>query len=296
MGRESVQLHPRRTSSDRTPSQVPAGCGAATRTTTGGACAQAAADMAVSLRRAGHRTRRLMDASPQSEGTHKTAHPFPLRRADLVFHELDGEAVLFDPRHGAVHRFDALTLLVWNACDGSRAEEAVAALVVGGGGLTRDEALAGVEAVLAELRTRDLLQSASDCRGDVAKTEPATVSKERQPRSPDAEAPTRREALAGGAFQMLVAAPVISTFFAAGAFASGPSYSQAFGTDAGGGCKTVLYSCAVNNDCCEDPVKTACENNVPAPGKHCCIQANEACTTDAECCANKVCPAGTCVP
>ncbi len=44
----------------------------------------------------------------------------PLRRPDIELHELDGEAVVFYARSGAVHRFSAATLFVWDACDGAR--------------------------------------------------------------------------------------------------------------------------------------------------------------------------------
>jgi hypothetical protein len=80
---------------------------------------------------------------------------------------------------------------------------------------------------------------------------------------------------------------VISTFFAAGAYASGPSASGAYGP---GGCKTIGYSCAINTDCCEPDTKTACQE-----GK-CCVQHNESgCIGDETCCnANDHCIGGVC--
>ena len=79
----------------------------------------------------------------------------------------------------------------------------------------------------------------------------------------------------------VLAAPLISTFFATGAYASGPSFSAAYGTDGGGDCKNVGYSCTVDGDCCssaclfEDLGSLTCgigqcENSVPA-----CIQGEQ---------------------
>ena len=59
-------------------------------------------------------------ATNQTIGDQENApDAMPLRRDDIVLEELDGEAILYDPRYGAVHRFNAVTLFVWDLCDGS---------------------------------------------------------------------------------------------------------------------------------------------------------------------------------
>ncbi|HOA73834.1 MAG TPA: HPr-rel-A system PqqD family peptide chaperone [Phycisphaerae bacterium] len=42
----------------------------------------------------------------------------PVRRASVCCHELDGEAVLYDPAHHAVHYLNATAYLIWQHCDG----------------------------------------------------------------------------------------------------------------------------------------------------------------------------------
>ncbi|MCH7885747.1 MAG: hypothetical protein IIC01_10915 [Planctomycetes bacterium] len=97
---------------------------------------------------------------------------------------------------------------------------------------------------------------------------------------------SRRELLSGGVTKAILAAPVISTFFATGAFASGPSASAAFGA---ADCKNVGYSCTVVGDCCEVSNNTDCE------GSSCCLNPGEAgCDSDADCCQGKTCSAGNC--
>lgn len=215
---------------------------------------------------------------------------------------LDGEAVLYNPKLGSVHRFDSATLVVWLGCDGCRTLEGVAAMLCVQDEMSAREARTFVEQVVVELVARDLVvvkEGAKPTTGQSPTGKTAWRLDDRAtPRSLTRQASdsvlSRRELLSGGASRLALASPVISTFFATGAYASGASASGAFGTDANGGCKTILYSCAVNADCCEDPVKTTCENNDPGPGKHCCAQANEACTSDEECCGNKTCQSSTC--
>ena len=86
-----------------------------------------------------------------------TPHDKPRRREDLVFEELDGEAVLYDPQWGGVHRFDALTLFVWNICDGSHSTADITQAVIAAYDVDADEAFGHVEQLIAGFCTRDLL-------------------------------------------------------------------------------------------------------------------------------------------
>lgn len=225
----------------------------------------------------------------------------PVRRDDLVLEELDGAAILYDPRYGAMHRFNAVTLFVWDLCDGSHTMTNIVQRLMQMCEVHPDEALDSVHRVIAELRTLDLLQVAPP--DPINKTKAAWWTKAPPTPFAPSASPTmdrpgslrlsRRELLGSGMGKLMFVAPVISTFFAAGAYASGPSASAAFSTDANGGCKTIGYSCAVNNDCCEDPIKTKCDID-----STCCIQLNEAgCTTLDDCCnPASSCTAGTCLP
>ena len=220
----------------------------------------------------------------------------PSRRDDLTLEELDGEAILYDPRYGALHRFNAATLFVWDLCDGSRTLADIAHRMTQLCDVEPDEALDSVERVIAELRTLELLQGAPV----------AAMNKRNVPcwtkAPPEPEAPSvlprvgtseelrlsRRQLLRGGVTKLVFVAPVISTFFAAGAYASGPSASAAFGTDAGGDCKNIGYSCTIKDDCCTVVGEAQdCDANV------CCVDVTGPCSTNGDCCSNS-CTASVC--
>ncbi|UCF32398.1 MAG: PqqD family protein [Phycisphaerales bacterium] len=235
----------------------------------------------------------------------------PHRRDDLQIEGLDGEAVVYDPLDGAVHRFNATTFFVWNACDGSRSANDIAAGVVEHYSVGAGEALDVVHRVIARLNEKGLLQAESSGSADEAnsmKPVPACAIVDQQDRSmnaqradtalpaahptePSGQGLSRRALLGSSVTKAALAAPVISTFFAAGAYASGPSASGAFGP---GGCKTVGYSCAVPADCCEEGAEnTDCEDGV------CCIRKGKVgCTIDDDCCSTATggCVDGTCMP
>jgi PqqD family protein of HPr-rel-A system len=46
-------------------------------------------------------------------------HAVFVRRAGVCCHELDSEAVLYDPAHHAVHYLNTTAYLIWQHCDGS---------------------------------------------------------------------------------------------------------------------------------------------------------------------------------
>jgi PqqD family protein of HPr-rel-A system len=235
----------------------------------------------------------------------------PRRREDLQVEGLDGEAVLYDPRSGAVHRFNATTVFVWKACDGSCSANDIATSMVEHYSVGADEALEVVHQVIAQLNEKGLLHEEGTGSGDMvnplkrvqvsadADEQNETAMTKRAGGALSAATPTeaagqgfsRRALLGGGVTKAVLAAPVISTFFAAGAYASGVSASAAFGE---GGCKTVGYSCAVPADCCEEGLEnTDCEDGA------CCIRKlKTGCTTDDDCCSTATggCVAGTCIP
>ncbi len=192
----------------------------------------------------------------------------PARRDDIVVCELDGEAVLYDERSGAVHRFNETALTVWKACDGSRHVSEISRALAQRYALGSDEARSEVEKVIRDLDAKGLL---------IERPEPAT--------QPASRLPSRREMLCGGTAKLIYTAPLISTFFASGACASGPSASAAWGA---AGCKTAGYSCAVPVECCNFPGDGLCESGT------CCGFDGEACDNDGDCCNPRTCVVGAC--
>ena len=241
----------------------------------------------------------------------ETAVPpcFPRRRDDLHVEELDGEAVLYDPRNGAIHRFNTTTFSVWSACDGSRTPRDIADGLMKHHPLGADEALNVVRHVIALIEEKGLFHDVPCAAGgsvdevEFALTKPdieapyqATIAEGSA--SPPSAAPapetaghglSRRELLGGGVSKAVLAAPVISTFFAAGAYASGPSASGAFGP---GGCKESQYSCFIDTDCCQAPANRKCEAGM------CCVKLNQPCDSDSDSCssAGSGCLGGICRP
>ena len=200
----------------------------------------------------------------------------PLRRPDIELHELDGEAVVFDARSGAVHRFSAATLFVWDACDGARDVDSMARALSDNFGIDRVEGAALTKKVIFSLSERSLLPEAEE------ESETPEPGVRRNVESDRPRGLTRRELVRGGVMKAVLAAPLISTFFARPAFASTVSPHGA------GGCRNVGYSCTANVDCCESGAgDTECQSS------ECCIlQDKGTCTTDADCCTGLTCDGG----
>jgi len=59
----------------------------------------------------------------------KAARPsarHPRRRSDVRVHELDGEALIFDPVSADTHRLNETALFIWRQCDGRHDVEHIA--------------------------------------------------------------------------------------------------------------------------------------------------------------------------
>ncbi len=93
---------------------------------------------------------------------------FPCRPDDLHVEELDGEALLYDPRNGAIHRFNATTSCVWNACDGSCTPNDIAVSLLRNYTVDADEAQRAVLTVIEKLDEEDLLDKERSGYGNVA--------------------------------------------------------------------------------------------------------------------------------
>ena len=231
----------------------------------------------------------------------------PLRRYDLVCEELDGEAVVFDPQCGGVHRFNAATLLVWELCDGAHTATAIADAVAARYAIDPNDARVYIERVVEQFRERGLVDqswpqvsnvaSSSAAQGQTADSEDtarqATGTDQCSPalRPAQPRGPTRREVLGGGVAKLVFVAPVISSFCAARAYANASNPIHPGSPTGLGGCKNVGYSCVWSSDCCDGVGDNRCIDNV------CCVRPGKSgCVFDEDCCdfPTDTCNAGTC--
>ncbi len=81
----------------------------------------------------------------------------PPRRPDIFENELDGEAILVDPRDGNTHRMNATALAVWRQCDGRATTREIAQEQVRRFEVEFDPALNHVEQLVALFAESHLL-------------------------------------------------------------------------------------------------------------------------------------------
>lgn len=81
----------------------------------------------------------------------------PLHRDGLVMHELDGEALMFDPVSSDTHRLNETALFIWRRCDGEHPVRCIAEELAAGYDVTIEEALQHVNQLLADLGDQGLL-------------------------------------------------------------------------------------------------------------------------------------------
>jgi hypothetical protein len=82
----------------------------------------------------------------------------PARRADVEWVELDGEAVLYDPKAQVLHRLNTGAAAVWAACDGKVSVEQITRAIERNYSGPRDAITRDVAAALDELRRLGLLR------------------------------------------------------------------------------------------------------------------------------------------
>lgn len=97
---------------------------------------------------------------PREKMESSRARRYPRRRTDLTVHELDGEALIFDPSSGDTHRLNETALLIWRACDGERDRESITCALTGEYDVTPADARTHVECTLNRLHECALLQDA----------------------------------------------------------------------------------------------------------------------------------------
>jgi hypothetical protein len=87
----------------------------------------------------------------------------PHRRTDMTVHELDGEALIYDPATADTHRLNATALFIWRLCDGRRDARVIAERVVGAYDVDVEAALQHVEHTLNVMWERCLFTPNLEC-------------------------------------------------------------------------------------------------------------------------------------
>lgn len=82
----------------------------------------------------------------------------PARRSDVEWVELDGEAVLYDPRSQTLHQLNAGAAAVWAALDGSTTTSQITHLIEGAYQGAKDAIARDVAAVIRRFRRSNLLR------------------------------------------------------------------------------------------------------------------------------------------
>ena len=86
----------------------------------------------------------------------------PSRRDDIIEEELDGEAILVDPRDGNSHRLNATSLAVLKWCDGLSTTQQIARRLTESYDVALDDALDHVNQLVALFAELQLLDTCSE--------------------------------------------------------------------------------------------------------------------------------------
>jgi len=81
----------------------------------------------------------------------------PVRMDTVNVHELDGEALIFDPGTGDTHRLNETALLIWNCCDGTHDVTEIARALAEVYEVSAEEARDHVDRILKDFDDRGLL-------------------------------------------------------------------------------------------------------------------------------------------
>ena len=81
----------------------------------------------------------------------------PLRRADVILHELDDEALIFDAASSDTHRLNGTAYFIWQCCDGTHDLAAIARSVSEAFEVSAESALTHVREMIELLQERSLL-------------------------------------------------------------------------------------------------------------------------------------------
>jgi len=86
-----------------------------------------------------------------------------IRRQDLRVHELDGEALIFDPLSNDTHRLNETALFIWHHCDGQQDATSIANRLADQYDVTPQDALEHVQHALKDLEALGLILQAGGC-------------------------------------------------------------------------------------------------------------------------------------
>lgn len=81
----------------------------------------------------------------------------PFRRTDMRVHELDGEALVYDPVSADTHRLNQTALFIWRQCDGRKDIRRIAKRLTTDYDVSFAVALAHVQRVLKDFQDRSLI-------------------------------------------------------------------------------------------------------------------------------------------
>ena len=84
----------------------------------------------------------------------------PIRRTDITMHELDGEALIYDPRSADTHRLNSTAYFIWRQCDGSRNTRQIAERLMDVYNVSTEAAREHVERTLEQFHERNLVTAA----------------------------------------------------------------------------------------------------------------------------------------
>ncbi|MBI4718595.1 MAG: HPr-rel-A system PqqD family peptide chaperone [Planctomycetes bacterium] len=107
--------------------------------------------------REGQARRRPEGAVEARAGEPPEGAPRPRRRDGVIGHELDGEALLYDPVTADTHRLNATAFFIWNACDGRHDRRAIARHIAEHYDVSAAVALEHVEETLRRFEDLNLL-------------------------------------------------------------------------------------------------------------------------------------------
>jgi hypothetical protein len=220
-------------------------------------------------------------------------HFLPIRREGVVVEELDGEALVYDPECGAVHRFNGVVMFVWSGCDGVRTVGEIIEEMTERYAIDHSEAGEQVGRVIEDFQRLGLLDDEEP--GQRPKETAMPDAQHVEVDEADGASISRRRMIRGGVGMLVFAPPAISTFFAKGAFAAASNpINPNFSATCGGGNANPGYSCTTDQDCCDldSSSSTTCETSDRFV---CCIKINRGtCYSDTDCCNGNTCNAGIC--
>jgi Coenzyme PQQ synthesis protein D (PqqD) len=81
-----------------------------------------------------------------------------MARTDLICHEIDGEAVLYDAVYDVTYRFNATGYTIWKSCNGRRTIEDIAHQLADKYDVSREAAREDVSAAIDQMWRDGLLE------------------------------------------------------------------------------------------------------------------------------------------